>query len=83
MRECSTGAVNARKARGELAVVVSDNESWIDANVARGTATTREWNVCRSRNPEARLVLIDLQPYATSGSTSPLWLPLHEWAAPA
>jgi len=26
----------------------------------------REWNVYRSRNPSARLVLIDLQPYATT-----------------
>lgn len=58
--------LNARKAKGELVVVVSDNESWIDANVARGTATMREWNAFRSRNPQARLVLIDLQPYATT-----------------
>lgn len=26
----------------------------------------REWNAFRSRNPTARLVLIDLQPYATT-----------------
>jgi 60 kDa SS-A/Ro ribonucleoprotein len=58
--------LNARKARGELVVIVSDNESWIDANSARGTATMREWNAFRSRNPTARLVLIDLQPYATT-----------------
>jgi 60 kDa SS-A/Ro ribonucleoprotein len=61
--------LNARKAKGELVVVVSDNESWIDANVARGTATMREWNAFRSRNPQARLVLIDLQPYATTQAT--------------
>jgi len=58
--------LNARKAKGELVVIVSDNESWIDANGARGTATMREWNAFRSRNPEARLVLIDLQPYTTT-----------------
>jgi 60 kDa SS-A/Ro ribonucleoprotein len=58
--------LNARKAKGELVVIVSDNESWIDANSARGTATMREWNAFRSRNPNARLVLIDLQPYATT-----------------
>ena len=61
--------LNARKAKGELVVVISDNESWIDANVARGTATMREWNAFRSRNPNARLVLIDLQPYATTQAT--------------
>jgi 60 kDa SS-A/Ro ribonucleoprotein len=58
--------LNARKARGELVVIVSDNESWIDADSARGTETMREWNSFRSRNPTARLVLIDLQPYATT-----------------
>ena len=58
--------LNARKAKGELVVIVSDNESWMDATVARGTATMREWNVFRSRNRQARLVLIDLQPYGTT-----------------
>src|SRR5262249_33714495 len=43
--------LNARKVRGELVVIVSDNESWIDSNSARGTATMREWNAFRSRNP--------------------------------
>jgi 60 kDa SS-A/Ro ribonucleoprotein len=61
--------LNARKARGELVVVVSDNQSWMDASMARGTATMREWNAFRSRNPQARLVLIDLQPYATTQAT--------------
>jgi 60 kDa SS-A/Ro ribonucleoprotein len=58
--------LNARRAKGELVVIVSDNQSWIDADSARGTATMREWNAFRSRNPNARLVLIDLQPYATT-----------------
>jgi 60 kDa SS-A/Ro ribonucleoprotein len=58
--------LNAHKAKGELVVIVSDNESWLDVTRARGTATLREWNVFRARNPRARLVLIDLQPYATT-----------------
>lgn len=58
--------LNARQAHGELVVVISDNQSWVDAHVARGTATMREWNAFRSRNPGARLVLVDLQPYATT-----------------
>lgn len=61
--------LNARRARGELVVVVSDNQSWIDANGRRGTGTMREWNAFRARNPNARLVLIDLQPYATTQAT--------------
>jgi 60 kDa SS-A/Ro ribonucleoprotein len=58
--------LNARKAKGELVVIVSDNESWVDAARGRGTATMREWNAFRARNPRARLVLIDLQPYGTT-----------------
>ena len=58
--------LNRRKATGDLVVIVSDNESWVDATRARGTATLQEWNVFRSRNPQARLVLIDLQPSRTT-----------------
>jgi 60 kDa SS-A/Ro ribonucleoprotein len=57
--------LNAQKATGNLVVIVSDNESWVDAG-ARGTATLREWNKFRERNPTARLVLLDLQPYGTT-----------------
>lgn len=58
--------LNARKAKGDLVVIVSDNQSWADAAVGRGTATLREWNAFRARNPQARLALIDLQPYGTT-----------------
>ena len=58
--------LNRRKAKGDLVIVVSDNESWVDASRGRGTETMREWNVFRARNPRARLVLIDLQPYGTT-----------------
>jgi 60 kDa SS-A/Ro ribonucleoprotein len=58
-------ALNARKAQGDLVVIVSDNESWADASAAPHTPTMREWNRFRARNPNARLVLIDLQPSPT------------------
>lgn len=58
--------LNDRKATGDLVVVVSDNESWVDASVGRGTATMQEWDRFRARNPRARLVLIDLQPSRTT-----------------
>jgi 60 kDa SS-A/Ro ribonucleoprotein len=61
--------LNARKAKGDLVVIVSDNQSWVDAAGARGTATLREWDVFRARNPRARLVLIDLQPCTTTQAT--------------
>ena len=57
--------LNRRKANGDLVIYVSDNESWVDARGGRGTATMREWNVFRQRNPAARLVCIDVQPYGT------------------
>ena len=58
--------LNRRKAVGDLVIVVSDNESWVDASAGRGTATMSEWSEFRARNPRARLVLIDLQPYGTT-----------------
>jgi 60 kDa SS-A/Ro ribonucleoprotein len=59
-------ALNARGAKGDLVIYVSDNESWVDARAGRGTATMQEWNKFRQRNPQARLVCIDAQPYATT-----------------
>jgi 60 kDa SS-A/Ro ribonucleoprotein len=57
--------LNRRKATGDLVVFISDNESWVDAGNGRGTATMREWNVFKQRNPGARLACIDVQPYRT------------------
>jgi len=37
----------------------------IDAGGGRGTATMREWNAFKQRNPNARLACIDVQPYRT------------------
>jgi 60 kDa SS-A/Ro ribonucleoprotein len=58
--------LNARRASGDLVVIVSDNQSWAGVQGRRGTETMREWQVFRSRNPRARLALIDLQPGATT-----------------
>ncbi|MDT5272569.1 MAG: 60 kDa SS-A/Ro ribonucleoprotein [Acidobacteriota bacterium] len=57
--------LNERKAEGDLVLFVSDNESWVDAGSGRGTATMREWAVFKQRNPHARMVCIDIQPYQT------------------
>lgn len=60
--------LNKRKEKGDLLIYVSDNESWIDARGRYGTdatATMREWAQFRARNPQARMVCIDLQPHAT------------------
>lgn len=57
--------LNAQKAKADLVVFVSDNESWMDPSRGRGTATMQEWENFRSRNPKAKLVCIDLQPNTT------------------
>ncbi|HEY1922713.1 MAG TPA: hypothetical protein VGG44_08090 [Tepidisphaeraceae bacterium] len=58
--------LNARKAIGQLVLFVSDNQSWVDIPRGRGTATMQEWNIFKARNPQAKLVCIDLQPYSTA-----------------
>jgi 60 kDa SS-A/Ro ribonucleoprotein len=59
-------ALNARGARGDLVIYVSDNESWMDPANGRGTATMQAWSTFKARNPGARLVCIDLQPNTTT-----------------
>jgi len=58
--------LNKEKAKADLVVQVSDNESWADRARGRGTATMQEWAAFKERNPKARLVCIDIQPYATT-----------------
>jgi 60 kDa SS-A/Ro ribonucleoprotein len=58
--------MNERDAHGDLVVFVSDNQSWVDAGAGRGTATMQEWQRFKARNPSAKLVCIDIQPYGTT-----------------
>jgi len=58
--------LNQQMAAGDLVILVSDNESWADPQRDRGTEMMKEWNRFRKRNPDARLVCIDLQPYGTT-----------------
>ncbi len=70
-------ALNQSHARGDLVIYVSDNMSWADFarspsaghGVGAGTRPTvmaEEWDLFSRRNPGAKLVLIDLQPYAST-----------------
>jgi 60 kDa SS-A/Ro ribonucleoprotein len=52
----------------DTVLIVSDNQSWIDHRGGRETATEVEWRKLRGRNPDARLVCIDLQPYTNTQS---------------
>lgn len=59
--------MNREGARGELVIFVSDNQSWLDAGHAgQATAVMKQWKRFKARNPEARLVCIDIQPYANT-----------------
>jgi 60 kDa SS-A/Ro ribonucleoprotein len=63
--------MNRRKATGDLLIYVSDNESWVDSpqygRFGGGrTETLNQWAAFKARNPNAKLVCIDLQSYATT-----------------
>lgn len=63
--------LNEQKAKGDLLIYVSDNESWIDTKHRQwrrqaATATLKQWQLFKARNPKARLVCIDLQPSTTT-----------------
>jgi 60 kDa SS-A/Ro ribonucleoprotein len=62
--------LNRAKAKGNLVVVASDMETWMDTNdksVPRlpwhddGTVPAKEWAEYKARNPNAKLVCINLQ----------------------
>ena len=60
--------LNERNLSGDLLIYVSDNESWIDGarGHGRSTATLELWQAFKRRNPRAKLVCLDVQPYATT-----------------
>jgi 60 kDa SS-A/Ro ribonucleoprotein len=58
--------LNKQKAKADLVIFVSDNESWVDAGRGLGTGLMAEWGQFRQRNPQARLVCLDIQPYQTT-----------------
>ncbi|SCZ27428.1 MULTISPECIES: TROVE domain-containing protein [Pseudomonas] len=50
------------KARVDTLIMVSDNESWIDARRQGASETMLQWERIKRINPQARLICIDLQP---------------------
>lgn len=58
--------LNRKKMKADLVIFVSDNQSWVDQGRGRGTELMAEWAKFRQRNPRARLVCLDVQPYATT-----------------
>lgn len=63
--------LNRRKAAGDLVIYVSDSESWVDSTLhgrfgGSATETMKQWAEFKRRIAQARMVCIDIQPYATT-----------------
>jgi 60 kDa SS-A/Ro ribonucleoprotein len=59
--------LNARRARGDFVVYVSDNQSWLGTRgIAGASGMLTEWRRFKAHNPEAKLVCIDIQPGRTT-----------------
>lgn len=66
---CALRELNNRKAKGSAVIFVSDNESWVDSGYGfsyRGTGMLTEWKNFKDRNPNAKLICIDLTPRSNS-----------------
>ena len=57
--------LNGNRARADVVIYLSDNQSWVDAGNGTATGMLAEWRRFRRSNPAAKLVCIDLQPYRT------------------
>ena len=58
--------LNRNKAIADVVIFVSDNESWLDTKRHGATAMMQEWATFKQRNPKAKLVCVDIQPYSTT-----------------
>jgi 60 kDa SS-A/Ro ribonucleoprotein len=67
--------LNQRRAKGDGVIYISDFESWVDSpgwggyRRVTGTAMLNEWAGFKNRNPESKLVCIDLVPNASAQVT--------------
>lgn len=62
--------LNKRGIKADTIIYFSDNESWADRHWGHSTKLSDEWLRFKQRNPNAKLVLTDVQPYATSQAKS-------------
>ena len=69
---CSAPLVhlNCRRAKVDLLIIVSDNESWAGRQGGRSTALMREWERLKARNPKAQMICIDIVPNTTTQAVS-------------
>ncbi|MHC5307452.1 RNA-binding protein [Bartonella sp. LJL80] len=53
-----------RNEKVDLVFFISDNQSWVDANqFGRPTEMMLQWRRIKKRNPQAKMVCLDIQPY--------------------
>ena len=67
--DCSCGLryLNTNGYKADNVIMISDNESWVQQNRGYGsTPMNAEWVALRKRNPEAKLVCLDIQPSTTT-----------------
>ena len=57
--------LNREKAPVDLLLMISDNESWADVARGKNSAMLAEWDKIKERCPQAKLICLDIQPYAT------------------
>jgi len=62
--------LNRRRAKVDLLIIVSDNESWAGLQGGRSTALMREWERLKARNPNAQMICIDIVPNTTTQAVS-------------
>jgi 60 kDa SS-A/Ro ribonucleoprotein len=62
--------LNKEDYKFDTAIFLSDNESWVDTanhwNSGNGTKTHEQWLIAKKKNPNAKLVCVDLQPNTTT-----------------
>lgn len=72
--------INENNDKGDVVIYISDNQSWmdhyddhktgLDDRHYNSTVTMRQWEIFKQRNPHAKLINIDIQPYATTQTVS-------------
>jgi 60 kDa SS-A/Ro ribonucleoprotein len=63
---CAMRKLNNEGIEYDVVVFVSDNMSWADFYHGRGTGLESEWKKYASKFKNSKLVLIDIQPYAST-----------------
>lgn len=69
---CAMKLMNDKNYNSDVVIFVSDNMSWVDyygygySNSSRGTGLAHEWSKYKARVKGAKLILIDIQPSAST-----------------